>query len=159
MKHVTNKAFTSYKEAWQSIFKDTYRDKYTHESGLSGGGGDYPFYDIHISKSVTLIPEHRFDLSSSLEYFTVPEDFYLRTGNKSTWARMGIDASFNTYIDNGFKGFLTIEIINYQNKTVIIEAGTPILKVELVPCFLPCKPYDGKYQNQPNRPVGPILNH
>ena len=155
-KHITNDAFFSYKELWQHIFGDTYRDKYMHESGLSGGGGDYPFYDIHLAKDVVLLPEYKYELAYSLEHFNVPHDWYLKTGNKSTLARMGIDASFNTYIDNGFKGYLTIEIINHSKATRVFDAGQPILKVEAVKCLFTALPYAGKYQNQPNRPVGAL---
>ena len=155
MKQTTNSAPQSYAELWKSIFPDHYQDKYQHTSGLSGGGGDYPFYDIHLKQDVILIPEHRFCLASSVEYFNVPDDWYLVTGNKSSIARQGVDASFNTYIDNGFKGFLTLEIVNHNpNKTIKLIAGQPILKVEARRCEFKSIPYQGKYQNQPNKPVG-----
>ena len=153
MTHVTNIAFNSYKDLWQSVFKDYYQDKYQHETGLSGGGGNYPFYDIHLKQEVVLLPEHRFCLASSVERFTVPVNYYLLTKNKSSIARLGIDASFNTIIDNGFNGWLTIEIVNHSNATVYLKAGQPILKVVAVKCDLPCLSYEGKYQNQSDKPV------
>ena len=155
MKHITNDIFQSYTELWKSIFGETYKDKYQHAgSGLSGGGGDYPFYDIHLAEDVFLTPEYRFCLGSSVELFNVPNDWYLRTGNKSTLARMGIDASFNTYIDNGFKGHLTIEIVNNTGSSIELKKGQPILKVEAVKCAFPAIPYNGKYQHQPSGAVG-----
>jgi dCTP deaminase len=152
-KHVTNISYNSYNELWRDIFKDHYQDKYQHESGLSGGGGNYPFYDIHLKQEVILLPEHRFCLASSIERFTVPMNWYLLPKNKSSIARLGIDASFNTVIDNGFNGWLTIEIVNHSNVTVYLKAGQPILKLEARQCELPCLPYGGKYQNQPDKPV------
>jgi dCTP deaminase len=153
MKHITNASIESYKQLWQSIFGSDYRDKYQHYTGLSGGGGDYMAYDIHLEQDITLRP-NGFKLGSSIEYFDVPADWYLLTKNKSTIARMGIDASFNTLIDNGFKGWLTIEIKNHSDVTVELKAGQPILKVVAVKCDYPCEVYNGKYQNQPNKPVG-----
>ena len=158
MKHITNYAPQSYKELWGIIFPKHYQDKYQDTvSGLSGGGGDYPFYDIHIDQTIRLIP-NQFSLASSIEYFDVPHDYYLRTANKSSIARRGIDASFNTLIDNGFKGYLTIEIVNYSQDTITLVKGQPILKVEAVACLFKSKPYKGKYQNQPARPVEAILD-
>ena len=155
MKHITNIAISSYRELWKKIFPYDYKDKYTHhESNLSGGGGDYPFYDIHLKETVILTNQSRFCRASSIEYFEVPDCWYLRTGNKSSLARNGIDTSFNNYIDNGFKGYLTIEIVNNSNETIELMAGQPILKVEAIPCLFKCEPYQGKYQNQPDRPVG-----
>lgn len=158
MKHITNTAFSGYTEVWKRVFGSDYKDKYIDAvTGLSGGGGEYPFYDIHIASSFSLKPR-QFVLGHSVECFDVPYNYYLKTGNKSTLARMGIDASFNTYIDNGFKGYLTIEIFNCGGDIIKLVKGQPILKVELIPCLFSCKPYDGKYQNQPNRPVEAILD-
>lgn len=153
MTHITNIAFNSYKDLWQSVFKDHYKDKYQHESGLSGGGGNYPFYDIHLKQDVILYPFRRFKLASSVEHFNVPADWYLLTKNKSTIARRGIDASFNTLIDNSWRGHLTIEIVNHRFRFVRLKAGQPILKVVAVKCDFSCLPYDGKYQNQSDKPV------
>jgi dCTP deaminase len=154
MKHITNASFNNYKDLWQSIFGNDYRDKYQHGTGLSGGGGDYPFYDIHLKQDVILYPFRRFKLASSYEHFNVPKDWYLLTKNKSTIARQGIDASFNTLIDNGWSGFLTIEIVNHSFRFIRLKAGQPILKVVAVKCDFPCEAYNGKYQNQDDKPVG-----
>jgi len=152
-KHITNASIFSYKELWQHIFKDDYCEKYLHKSRLSGGGGNYPFYDIHLKQDLILMPKE-FKLASSIEYIDLLDDWYLITRNKSSIARHGVDASFNTVIDNGFKGWLTLEIVNHSDKTVNFKAGQPILKLEARKCEFNCLPYVGKYQNQPNRPVG-----
>jgi deoxycytidine triphosphate deaminase len=143
--------FENYKELWQLIFPKHYKDKYKHESGLSGGGGDYPVYDIHIAKNPYQKNEKGFHLAYSKEYFEVPHNVMLITKNKSTIARQGIDASFSTFIDNGFKGHLTIEIINHKGAKII--DGQPILQVVALPLMFPCDPYNGKYQNQEAEPV------
>lgn len=146
----------SYKELWQNIFKKNYKEKYQHNSGFSGGGGNYPFYDIHLKQNLILMSKE-FKLASSVEYFNVPNDWYLITRNKSSIARQGVDVSFNTVIDNGFKGWLTLEIVNHSNFIVYLKAGQPILKLESKKCEFECLPYGGKYQNQPDRPVCSIL--
>lgn len=156
-KHQTNCAFMDYEELWKHIFPKHYREKYNHPSGLSGGGGGFPFYDIHLKQDVTLWPLAPFKLASSLEMFNVPPDWYLETRNKSTLTRMGIDASFNTIIDNGFKGYLTIEIVNNRLNIIRLKAGQPILKIIPQRVIFPCGIYNGKYQNQPDKPVGSIL--
>lgn len=153
MKHITNTHPSSYRELWQRIFKEHYRDKYKHDvTGLSGGGGDYPFYDIHLAEPMT-IKAKNFALGYSIEKFTVPANYYLRVCNKSTIARTGLDASFNTLIDNGFYGYLTIEMFNYSDIDIRLVRGQPILKVELVECLFKATPYDGKYQNQEKKAV------
>ena len=149
----------SYKKLWQSIFPDHYQDKYQHETGLSGGGGEYATYDIHLKEKILLgTQEKKFALGSSIEYFNTPKDWMLLTKNKSSIARKGIDASFSTFIDPGFKGFLTIEIVNFSGNAIMLKTGQPILKVVAIPCIFPVYPYTGKYQNQPNKPVSAITD-
>ncbi len=144
----------SYKKLWQSIFPDHYQDKYQHETGLSGGGGDYPTYDIHLKDRIILgTNDKKFVLGCSMEYFNTPRDWMLLPRNKSTIARQGIDACFSTFIDPGFKGFLTIEIVNFLQSGKMLHAGQPILQIVAIPCHYSCFGYEGKYQNQPNKPI------
>lgn len=157
MKHVTNISFDSYKELWKSIFDKTYRDKFEFDYNgykLSGGGGNYPSYDLTLAENVFISPEHSFVLSHSFEIFSVPDYVNLLVCNKSTIARLGINASCCTFIDAGFKGNLTIEIMLYAKKSYDLPKGLPIVQVVAIPTMFPCDSYKGKYQNQPNRPVG-----
>lgn len=158
MKHITNASHNSYKELWQSIFGSTYRDKFTfnHDGyNFSGGGGHYPTYDLTLATDVYLLPEYPFQISNVFEQFDVPEDVMLFVCNKSTLARLGVDASCNTFIDNGFKGNLTIEIyLKNKSKGVDLPKGLPIVQVIAMPLMYPCDGYKGKYQNQENKPVG-----
>lgn len=156
----------SYTDLWKRVFPKHFKEKYQHESGLSGGGGEYPVYDIHLAENFCLPPMNydgtvngvdRFGLAHSLEYFDVPDDVVLLTKNKSTIARMGVDAAFSTFIDNGFKGYLTIEIVNHSFRPIVFNKGQPILQVFAVPLIFSSNPYAGKYQNQENKPVEPIL--
>lgn len=150
--------FKNYTELWKYTFPEHYKEKYEHPCGMTGGGGEFPFYDIHVKQEVVLLPEYKFILASSVELFNVPDDWYLVTKNKSSIARLGIDATFNTVIDNGFKGYLTIEIVNTRPVTQTLQAGQPIMKVIPQRIDFPCGIYDGKYQNQPDKPVDAIVN-
>ncbi len=67
-------------------------------------------YDIRIAQDVTMYFGRRFTLASSVEYFYLPNDLMGRVLNKSTWARLGIDASMTTNIEPGWRGHLTIEL-------------------------------------------------
>lgn len=118
--------------------------------GLSACG-----YDIRIKDTVE-VPPHGFVLSVSLEYLAIPIDLRATLADKSTWARRGI-AVQNTRFEPGWYGYPTIEITNHGNKSVIIPAGAPIGQMEFTLLDRPTdQPYDGKYQNQPQHPVGAI---
>lgn len=94
----------------------------------------------------------RICLGSSIEEFDMPADMVGKVFNKSSWARLGVDASKTTIIEPGWKGFLTLEIKFDGDLPVIIEAGAPIAQI-IFEHTVHSAPYQGKYQNQPDKPV------
>jgi dCTP deaminase len=117
--------------------------------GLSEAG-----YDIRINQTVWLFPMKRFALASTFEAFNVPENLVGIVHDKSTWARRGLSV-FNTVIEPGWKGWLTLELVYNGMKPLRIPKGAGIAQVIFHQISCPAK-YDGKYQNQPDMPVGPI---
>lgn len=112
-------------------------------------------YDIRIKQDVTLFLGRRFVLASAIEEFDMPNWLMGRVLNKSTWARRGLDASMTTNIEPGWKGFLTLELSYSGVLPLRIKAGTGIAQVIFEEIAVPTV-YSGKYQSQPNRPVGAI---
>lgn len=119
--------------------------------GLSSCG-----YDIRIKDSAMVFPS-QMSLASSVEYFDLPNDLLMRIVDKSTWARLGI-AVQNTVAEPGWRGYLTLEITNHTREHKYIPAGSPIAQVLFELLDQPTiQPYEGKYQNQPDRVVEAIL--
>ncbi len=111
--------------------------------------------DIRIKQNVWLLLGHRFVLASSIEEFDMPDNLMGRVLNKSTWARLGVDASMTTNIEPGWKGFLTLELRYSKVLPLFIPAGVGIAQVIFETLSEPAK-YVGKYQNQPDVPVPAI---
>lgn len=124
--------------------------KYMYK-GFSGGLTECG-YDICLAQDVTMFLGRRFVLASAMEEFDVPDYLMGRVLNKSSWARLGIDASMTTNIEPGWKGFLTLELRYAGIKPIKLEAGVPIAQVIFEQIKEPVT-YNGKYQNQVNRPV------
>lgn len=114
--------------------------------GLSEAG-----YDIRIKQSVTLYPLKRFALASTVEYFQMPNDHVAIVHDKSTWARRKLSV-FNTVIEPGWKGWLTLELVYHGWKPLHIPAGSGIAQCIFHEIKTPAA-YEGKYQNQENHPV------
>ena len=93
----------------------------------------------------------RFVLASAIEEFDMPPDLVGVVHDKSTWARQGVSV-FNTVIEPGWKGFLTLEIVFHGNEPVHIPAGSGIAQV-LFHQLQDSAEYNGKYQNQKDEPV------
>lgn len=115
--------------------------------GLSVAG-----YDVRVREGVMLYPG-KFCLASILEHITMPEDVMGFILDKSTLARLGT-ALFNTVVEPGWRGYLTVEIKNNGEERLILPPGAPIAQIIFFRVDGPCVPYRGKYQDQPPHPVG-----
>ena len=94
-------------------------------------------------------------LASSVEEFHIPNNLWCEFRNKSTNARHHIDAALGADGEPGWNGFLTIEIIFNGMVDVDLPAGVPILKAVFHEITEKAA-YQGKYQDQPDRPVSAI---
>jgi dCTP deaminase len=118
--------------------------------GLSEAG-----YDIRIAQDITLHPFKRFALASTVEHFAMPDNIIGVVHDKSTWARRGLSV-FNTVVESGWRGWLTIELVYHGWGVLRIPAGAGIAQV-LFHQTMEKALYIGKYQHQPNEPVKAIL--
>lgn len=112
-------------------------------------------YDIRIAQTVYLEP-NKFKLASSIERFCLPNNIVATVKDKSSWAREGLSV-FNTFVDAGFEGWLTLELKNQGEKYLYIEKGDPIAQILFAYTDQECEPYRGKYYQQANKPVEAIL--
>ena len=133
--------------------------------GLSEAG-----YDIRIKQDVTFIKDAfgdrvtirepdgseetffgSFCLASSIERFTMPNNLVARIHDKSTWARSRLSV-FNTVVEPGWFGFLTLELVYHGQDTLHIPAGSGIAQALFSQLTDAASYGDGKYQNAGNFP-------
>jgi dCTP deaminase len=114
-------------------------------------------YDVRLAQDI-MLGAGAFALGSTVEEFMMPDDVLGMVADKSTWARQGI-AVQNTIIEPGWYGFLTLELTNHGKHLVYLKAGMPIAQIIFHLLDRPTnRPYEGKYQGQPARPVEAILD-
>lgn len=147
-------------------------DTKLRSSGVSHGLAEAG-YDIRIKQNVIFLPDGpsmkiyvdavdrwdycagRFTLASAIEEFDMPVDLVGVVHDKSTWARQGLSV-FNTVIEPGWKGFLTLELVYHGTEELHIPAGSGIAQVLFHKVEVPAE-YSGKYQNQIDEPVQSIF--
>lgn len=130
-------------------------------------------YDIRIKQEVFFTPTQRnmtvqivdgrkeahlkgrFTLASAIEEFQMPPNLGAEVKDKSTWARRGLSV-FNTVVEPGFCGGLTLELVYHGRDYLHIPAGVGIAQVLFYQTALPAY-YRGKYQGQSTDPVEAIL--
>jgi dCTP deaminase len=144
------------------------------EHGVSHGLAEVG-YDIRVKQTIQFWPSYispgrieiidgddvahqdgRFCLASSVEEFDMPANLVGIVHDKSTWARRGLSV-FNTVIEPGWKGFLTLELVYHGVEPLLIPAGAGIAQVIFHQTFQPAE-YEGKYQHQQDRPVPAIAD-
>ena len=113
--------------------------------GLSEAG-----YDIRIKQSLWLHPLRRFRLASTVERFQMPRHLVGVVHDKSTWARRGLSV-FNTVIEPGWEGWLTLELVYHGLRPLKIPAGAGIAQVIFHELAMQAA-YVGRYQDAPDRP-------
>ncbi len=104
-------------------------------------------YDCRIADGLVL-PVGQARLASTIERFCLPLNICGSVLDKSTWARVFVSA-FNTHLDPGWEGYLTVELANLGTEAVIYEPGDPLVQVKFEWLDEPTElPYQGKYQLQ-----------
>lgn len=103
------------------------------------------------TENILRITSGRFILASAIEEFDMPTRLVGVVHDKSTWARQGLSV-FNTVIEPGFKGGLTLELVFHGNKELIIPAGAGIAQV-IFTSLAHDACYEGKYNGQSTDPV------
>lgn len=96
----------------------------------------------------------RFITASAMEKFCMPTSLMAIVHDKSSWARKGLSV-FNTVLEPGWRGFLTLELVFHGSEELIIPAGAGIAQVVFHPVS-DAMLYDGRYQDQEDRPVEAI---
>lgn len=126
-------------------------DRTQHECGMSYGVGPAG-YDVRIDQDLIMY-RGSFSLASTMEEFDMPDNLQAYVHDKSTYARLGLQA-FNTVIDPGWRGFLTLELTYFGDKPLMIKKGSPIVQIIFHRVEGAVKPYTGgKYDNQERGPV------
>lgn len=113
-------------------------------------------YDIRIKQDTWMFFGRRFVKASTMECFDMPNYLMGKLLNKSTWARLGVDASMTTNIEPGWRGYLTLELRYAGFWPIKIPAGAGIAQVIFEEIKVPVE-YYGHYQDQEDRPVDAIL--
>jgi dCTP deaminase len=142
--------------------KDMLTSKHTFNGvshGLAECGYDLRLkQDIVFTKHGTVVDGvwrvGRFTLASAMEEFTMPEDLCGIVHDKSSWARRGLSV-FNTVIEAGFFGGLTLELVYHGNDRLHIAAGSGIVQV-LFHRISDRAKYNGKYSGQSTDPTPAI---
>ncbi|MBI5409968.1 MAG: dCTP deaminase [Nitrospirae bacterium] len=72
---------------------------------------------------------HQLIIGSTLEYISLPKTLMCYVVGKSSWGRMGLIIATATKVDPGFRGSITLEIINEGEVPIVLYPGIPIAQL------------------------------
>ncbi len=101
--------------------------KFTYGLGPAGLDVRVEFDAIGAVGSLNILRDG-FALASTIERFEMPNDVVGMVCDKSSWARCGLTV-FNTIIEPGWRGFLTLELKNLGNGMITLRRGMPIAQI------------------------------
>lgn len=138
------------------LYKYVFGDSYSKRRVVNGlsAGQSYDTYDITLDKW----EQHgdNFWLGSSVEKFRMPKTYKAIVHDKSSLIRKGLLVG-NSVIEREWQGYLTLEMFNFgqgvkfEHKMPICAIGFVKVNFWFFKMFM--KGYNGKYQNQPAKPV------
>jgi dCTP deaminase len=111
--------------------------------------------DPYIVRGDHWIKPGEFVLASTAERVEIPDDLCARVEGKSSLGRLGLLVHLTAgYIDPGFKGKITLEIVNLSQSEIILRPGKAICQLSVIELSSEAEhPYghesrESKYQNQ-----------
>ena len=79
-----------------------------------------------------ILHPHQFVLANTLEYVSLPFDYYGLVLGRSTWGRLGLNIATATTVQAGYRGCLTLELRNLGETPLPLTVGTRICQLCLI---------------------------
>lgn len=116
---------------------------------ISVTGNNKRYYRSVIMSEMTLMPGQMV-LASTIEKVEFGDQIAGRLEGKSSLGRLGLMVHTTAgFIDAGFRGHITLELVNILNVEMKLTMAMPIAQLSLFRLDSPTKrPYQGKYQDQ-----------
>jgi dCTP deaminase len=103
---------------------------------------------VPYGKEIWLHPGH-FILAATLEYLRIPADFGAYVLGRSSWGRVGLIVATAIMVQPGFKGCLTLELVNDGDSPIKLYPGARVAQLAVHSLNVPTDHFygpDGKYK-------------
>lgn len=89
-----------------------------------------------------------FVLATTKENVTIPDNAVAFVQGRSSIGRIGLTVQNAGYVDPGFKGQITLELVNESDVPINLIIGYPVAQLVFMDCDEVEEPYHGKYLHQ-----------
>ena len=84
--------------------------------------------DLPMGCSLTLHPDMLI-LAATLEYIALPSDLSASVITRSTYGRLGLLSATAIHVHPGYKGCLTLELVNYGDTAILLYPGLRVAQL------------------------------
>ena len=106
------------------------------------------------NKSTFYIQPGEFILGSTVEYFKIEPGIVAFVHGRSSWARIGLQIHAAGLLDSGWEGNITLEIVNFSNRSIVLRDGDRIGQVTFDQVEVCETPYYAREKSKYDRQVG-----
>jgi dCTP deaminase len=95
-----------------------------------------------------MLHPHQLILGVTFEYVSLPSNVFATIMSRSSWGRLGLVVATAAAVQPGFKGCLTLELVNVSESPIALYPGLPIGQLVFFDVSLPgvkAVPYTGRY--------------
>lgn len=118
-----------------------------HREYALGEEVEYDRHEIPDSVGFALEPG-MFALATTKECVNIPNGLAAFVQGRSSIGRAGLTTQNAGFVDPGFHGHITLELVNESPSTIILKPGYPVAQLVFFECYPSEKPYSGKYNDQ-----------
>ena len=108
---------------------------------------DYERFEID-EDSCFSIPPGGFALATTKERVNIPTNIAAFVQGRSSIGRIGLTTQNAGFVDPGFHGHITLEMVNESPNSINLYVGYPVAQLVFFECYPVEKPYRGKYNDQ-----------
>lgn len=118
------------------------------EQGVSLG--DKMEYVKHVCSSLEVFPLNpgEFCLATTKEKVIMPENTAAFVQGRSSIGRIGLTVQNAGFVDPGFEGHITLELVNESPVVIYLKPGYPVAQLVFFDTTHVKDPYHGKYNGQ-----------
>jgi len=101
--------------------------------------------DLPMGSYITVHPRMLL-LAATLEYFCLPLDLCASVVTRSTYGRLGLISATAIHVHPGYRGCLTLELVNFGDTAVLLYPGIRIAQLVIYKAGESTMPEQPKYQ-------------
>lgn len=104
---------------------------------------------VYVDSGRYLLRPSELVLATTMERVRIPRDMAAMVHGRSSVGRMGLQVQNAGFVDAGFEGEITLELVNQSRNPIMLEAGWRICQLSFHQLSEESvRPYAGKYQFQ-----------